>query len=128
MLILRERDGVTMNRYRLLADAKAKALSLVDGYKAPEPREIVLPGPSGKVAMDQAVASFAKLGVATKHDIVVGGELATVLSGGDTDIIDVVKESKILDLERESFLRLLRTPATLARIEHMLETGKPLRN
>jgi 3-hydroxyacyl-CoA dehydrogenase len=128
MLILREHDGVTMNRYRLLADAKAKALSLVDGYKAPEPREIVLPGPSGKVAMDQAVAGFAKLGVATKHDIVVGGELATVLSGGDTDIIDVVKESKILDLERESFLRLLRTPATLARIEHMLETGKPLRN
>ena len=128
MLILRGGDGVTMNRYRLLADAKAKALKLVDGYKPQEPREIVLPGPSGKVAMDQAVAGFAKLGVATKHDIVVGGELAVVLSGGGTDIIDVVKESKILVLERESFLRLLRTPATLARIEHMLETGKPLRN
>ena len=128
MLILRRGDAITMNRYRLLADAKAKALSLVEGYKAPEPREIVLPGPSGKVAMDQAVDGFAKLGVATKHDVVVGGELAIVLSGGSTDIIDMVKESKILDLERESFLRLLKTPATLARIEHMLETGKPLRN
>jgi 3-hydroxyacyl-CoA dehydrogenase len=128
MLILRRGDGITMNRYRLLADAKAKALSLVEGYKSPEPREIVLPGPSGKVAMAQAVDGFAKLGVATKHDVVVGGELATVLTGGSTDIIDLVKESKILELERESFLRLLRTPATLARIEHMLETGKPLRN
>jgi 3-hydroxyacyl-CoA dehydrogenase len=128
MKILRPNDGVTMNRYRLLADAKAKALSLVDGYKPQDARDIVLPGPSGKVAMDQAVAGFAKLGVATKHDIVVGGELATVLTGGGTDIIDTVKESKILDLEREAFLRLLKTPATLARIEHMLETGKPLRN
>ena len=128
MKVMRHGDGVTMNRYRLLADAKAKALSLVDGYTPPAPREIVLPGPAGKVAMDQAVAGFARLGVATNHDIVVGGELAAVLTGGDTDIIDTVRESKILELERESFLRLLRTPATLARIEHMLETGKPLRN
>jgi 3-hydroxyacyl-CoA dehydrogenase len=78
--------------------------------------------------MDQAVAGFAKLGIATKHDIVVGGELASVLTGGATDIIDTVKESAILELERAAFLRLLKTSATLARIEHMLETGKPLRN
>ena len=128
MLILRKTDGVTMNRYRLLADAKAKALSLVEGYKAPEPREIVLPGPSGKVALDQAVQGFAKLGMATRHDIVVASELATVLTGGKTDIVDTVKENRLLDLEREGFLRLLKTPGTLARIEHMLETGKPLRN
>ena len=88
----------------------------------------MLPGPSGKVALDQAVAGFRKTGMATKHDALVSGELARVLTGGDTDIIDMVKESKILDLERESFLRLLKTSGTLARIEHMLETGKPLRN
>jgi 3-hydroxyacyl-CoA dehydrogenase len=128
MLVLRPGDRITMNRYRLLADAKARALELAAGYKAPEPREIVLPGPFGRVALNQAVAGFAKLGVATTHDVVVSGELATVLTGGDTDIIDTVKEGKILDLERESFMRLLRTPGTLARIEHMLETGKPLRN
>jgi len=128
MLILRKSDRVTMNRYRLLADAKKRALELAVDYKAPEPREIVLPGPSGKVALDQAVAGFQKLGQATKHDGIVAGELARVLTGGDTDIIDTVKESKILDLERGSFLRLLHTPGTLARIEHMLETGKPLRN
>jgi 3-hydroxyacyl-CoA dehydrogenase len=128
MLVLRPSDRVTMNRYRLLADAKRRALELAADYKAPEPREIVLPGPSGRVALNQAVAGFAKLGMATTHDVVVSGELATVLTGGDTDIIDTVKEGKILDLERESFMRLLRTPGTLARIEHMLETGKPLRN
>ena len=88
----------------------------------------MLPGPSGKVALDQAVAGFAKVGMATKHDVVVSGELATVLTGGKTDVIDTVKEQKLLDLEREAFLRLVKTPATLARIEHMLETGKPLRN
>ncbi len=128
MLILRNTDRVTMNRYRLLADAKKRALELAVDYKAPEPREIVLPGPSGKLVLDQAVAGFAKTGMATKHDVTVSGELARVLTGGDTDIVDTVKESKLLDLERESFLRLLRTPGTLARIEHMLETGKPLRN
>ena len=128
MLILRPTDRVTMNRYRLLADAKARALELAVDYKAPEQREIVLPGPSGKLLLDQAVAGFRKLGVATPHDVVVAGELARVLTGGDTDIVDTVKESRLLELERESFMRLLKTPGTLARIEHMLETGKPLRN
>ena len=128
MLILRGSDRVTMNRYRLLADAKKRALELAVDYHAPEPREIVLPGASGKLVLDQAVAGFHKTGMATRHDVVVAGELARVLTGGDTDIVDRVKESRVLDLERESFLRLLRTPGTLARIEHMLETGKPLRN
>lgn len=128
MGILRKTDGITMNRYRLLADAKARALAMAANHKPAEPRDVTLAGPSGKVALDQAVRGFAKLGQATKHDIVVAGALATVLTGGKTDVIDTVKESKILDLERQAFLSLLRTPATLARIEHMLETGKPLRN
>jgi 3-hydroxyacyl-CoA dehydrogenase len=74
------------------------------------------------------VAGFAKIGVATPHDVVVAGELGRVLTGGDTDIIDTVRESKLLELERQSVMRLLRTNATLARIEHVFETGKPLRN
>jgi 3-hydroxyacyl-CoA dehydrogenase len=128
MGILRKTDRITMNRYRLLADAKARALELARDYRAPEPREIVLPGPSGRVALNNAVNGFAKLGVATKHDVVVAGELARVLTGGETDILDVVSENKILELERAAFMRLLRTNATLARIEHTLVTGKPLRN
>jgi len=128
MGILRKTDRITMNRTRLLADAKARALALAVDYKPAEPREIVLPGPSGRVALTQAVAGFAKTGVATSHDVVVAGELAKVLTGGDTDMLDKVSETRLLELERDSFMRLLRTGGTLARIEHTLETGKPLRN
>jgi 3-hydroxyacyl-CoA dehydrogenase len=128
MLILRESDGITMNRYRLLADAKAKALSLVDGYQVPEPATLNLPGAAGRVGMAGAVDGFHRRGIATDHDVVVAGGLAEVLTGGDADPIDVVTEDDVLKLERKSFMRLLKTPGTLARIEHTLETGKPLRN
>ena len=128
-LFLRPADGITMNRDRLLADAKAKALALVAaGYKPPEEVAISLPGPSGKAALDMAVAGFRASGAATAHDVVVSGHLATVLTGGDTDVTATVSGDELSRLEREAFLALVRTPATLARIEHMLDTGKPLRN
>lgn len=129
LLFLRPGDGVTMNRDRLLADAKARALELVAaGYRPPEPVELALPGPSGRAALDMAVAGFRASGAATPHDAVVAGALARVLTGGDTDPTESVREEELSRLEREAFLALVRTPATLARIEHMLETGKPLRN
>ncbi|HVR10784.1 MAG TPA: 3-hydroxyacyl-CoA dehydrogenase NAD-binding domain-containing protein [Thermoanaerobaculia bacterium] len=129
LLFLREGDGITMNRDRLLADAKAKALALLAaGYEPPREAAISLPGPSGKAALDMAVAGYRASGLATPHDAVVAGRLATVLTGGDTDITETVSEDDLYGLEREAFLALVRTPATLARIEQMLETGKPLRN
>lgn len=129
MAILSPSDGITMNRYRLLADAKAKALSLIEGYAPPEPPTFVLPGPSARAGLDMAVAGFARLGKATPHDVVVCAEVASVLSGGeDADTTRPVSEDRLLELEREAFMRLVRTPGTLARVEHMLETGKPLRN
>ncbi|TWB66231.1 3-hydroxyacyl-CoA dehydrogenase [Nitrospirillum amazonense] len=128
MLILRPTDGITMNRDRLLADAKAKALELAKDYKAPEPLEIRLPGPGARTALEMAVDGFHSQGKATDHDVVVSGELAWVLSGGDTDITTVLTEDDLLDLEREAFMRLVRTPGTIDRIDHMLSTGKPLRN
>ena len=129
LLFLRPADGITMNRDRLLADAKAKALALVAaGYRPPEEVAVSLPGPSGKAALDMAVAGFRASGAATPHDVVVSGRLATVLTGGDTDVTQTLSEDDLLALEREAFLALIQTPATLARIEQMLETGKPLRN
>ncbi len=127
-LILRPSDGITMNRDRLLADAKARALALVDGYAPPGPREISLPGPSAKVAMDMAVRGFRLRGLATPHDAVVAGVLAGVLSGGDTDATETLAEDDLLALERAAIAKLVRTPATIARVKHMLKTGKPLRN
>jgi 3-hydroxyacyl-CoA dehydrogenase len=128
-LFLRETDGVTMNRDRLLADAKAKALALVAaGYQPAEAPAISLPGPSGRVALEMAVDGFRQSGVATAHDVVVAGKLAHVVTGGPTDVTTTVTEDQLYALEREAFLELVKTPGTLARIEHMLETGKPLRN
>ena len=128
LLFLKSTDGVTMNRYRLLADAKAKALQLAEDYKPPEPQLVNLPGPSARVAMEMAVDGFARLGKATPYDRIVSGALAEVLSGGETDITETIDEDGLLKLERESFRKLVRRPETLARIEHMLTTSKPLRN
>jgi 3-hydroxyacyl-CoA dehydrogenase len=127
-LFLRPTDGITMNRYRLLADAKALALKLADGYVPPKPVDLKLPGVAGKVALTMAADSFHQRGIATDHDLVVADALAEVLSGGPTDIVDIVNEDQLLALERSAFMRLLKTDGTLARIEHMLTTGKPLRN
>jgi 3-hydroxyacyl-CoA dehydrogenase len=128
LLYLRPDDGISMNRYRLLADAKARALAMAVDYVPPRPVELKLPGPSGRLAFKLAVEGFLHRGVATKHDVVVADELAYVLSGGDADLVDALNEDQIYALERAAFIRLAKTPGTLARIEHMLMTGKPLRN
>jgi 3-hydroxyacyl-CoA dehydrogenase len=128
LLFLRQGDGITMNRYRLLADAKAKALKLADHYVPPQPVELTLPGESARVGLQLAAEGFHRRGIATKHDLVVAGALATVLSGDGADITKAVKEEDVLELERSQFMRLVRHPASLARIESILETGKPLRN
>lgn len=128
MQILRDCDGITMNRDRLLFDAKAKALAMVANYQPPAPPTYRLPGLSGKLALNMAVDGFAKIGKATKHDVVVSGVLADILTGGDVEYFDELSEDKLLELERKNFMRLVRHPDSMARVEHMLETGKPLRN
>ena len=125
---LRHSDGITMNRERLLADAKAKALSLVPGYVPPPVRSVTLSGERGKSMLMAGVNAMASAGKVTPHDQVVAGHLATVLTGGATDGTAPLDENALLQLEREHFMQLAHTPATLARIEHMLATGKPLRN
>jgi len=127
-LFLREGDGITMNRDRLLADAKARALEMAENYTPPEPVELNLPGATARVAMEMAVDSFVKLGRVTPHDRVVAEALMEVLSGDDTDVTESLSEADLLALELTRFMRLARHPDTLARMEHMLETGKPLRN
>jgi 3-hydroxyacyl-CoA dehydrogenase len=128
MLFLRPQDGVTMNRYRLLADAKARALALARDYKPPERPVVSLPGPSARLALEMAVDGFRKMGKATPHDVVVSKALAGVVSGGATDITETVDEEELLRLERQGFMALARHPASQARVGHMLKTGKPLRN
>ena len=126
----RETDGITMNRDRLLYDAKQRALKLAENYVAPEKIDkIRLPGPGGKLALDMAVADLRKSGKATPYDVVVSEHLARVLTGGDkADWTRPVTEDDILKLELEQFSSLIRNEGTMNRIETMLDTGKPLRN
>jgi 3-hydroxyacyl-CoA dehydrogenase len=127
-MMLRESDGITMNRDRLLADAKAKALALAKDYQPPQPLPLNLPGLTGAAALKLGVTELVHQGKATAYDAVVAEKLAEVLSGGDTDMTLETSEDQLLALERRAFQSLIREPKTLARIEHMLETGKPLRN
>ena len=125
---LRATDGITMNRDRLLYDAKQKVLELAKDYKAPEPWLLNLPGPTGRAALNLAIEGFKLLGKALPHDVTVSKALAAVLCGGDQDFTTPITEAQILEAERREFMQLVHTPVTVARIETMLNTGKPLRN
>lgn len=121
-------DQITMNRDRLLADAKSKALELSENYTPPEPRTYTLPGPSGMAALSLALNDLSLSGQATPHDVVVATRLAKILTGGDSDMTETLEEDDILSMEKETFASLLKNMDTLDRVQHMLETGKPLRN
>jgi len=128
MGFLRPDDRVSMNRDLLLADAKARVLELADDYTPPEPHTYHLPGATGRAALDMAVSDLSRSGQATPHDVIVTGELANILTGGDTDMLDELSEDDILAMELAAISKLSRNVATLARMEHMVQTGKPLRN
>ncbi len=127
-LFLRPYDEITMNRDRLLSDAKHKTLALMPDYTPPEPIEMSLAGASGKATLDMGVEHFKKIGKVTPYDQVVADQLAYVLSGGDTDLTQQLSEDVLLNLERDAFMTLVQKDGTLARLEHMLNSGKPLRN
>ncbi len=127
---LKDTDGITMNRDRLLFDAKQKALELSKNYELPQVNEeIRLPGVSGKLALDMAVADLRKSGKATPYDVTVSSAVANVLTGGEkADWTNPLHEDDLYKLECEEFMKLVRHEGTQKRVEHMLETGKPLRN
>jgi 3-hydroxyacyl-CoA dehydrogenase len=126
---LRPDDGITFNRDRLLADAKTRALALSENYEAPEVAEITLPGPTGQTILAAAVRDFKARGLATEYDVVVCDALADVLSGGqNADVMAPLSEEDLLALELKNFVSLMKNQGTLDRIQHMLKTGKPLRN
>ena len=124
---LRPVDRITMNRDRLIADAKARVLDLAPEYVAPQPRTITALGKDGFGNLLYAGWAMHEGGQITDHEVRIARELAYVLCGGDGPA-RAVTEQDILDLEREAFLRLLGTKETQERIAFTLKTGKPLRN
>jgi 3-hydroxyacyl-CoA dehydrogenase len=127
---LDDADRVTMNRERLMADAKALALERVsEGYQRPSPRTAIPVGGEGVLAALKLGVHLAwRAGRIGNHDVVVGRTLAKVLAGGNLPHQTAVSEQYLLDLEREAFLKLCGEPKTLERIQYTLRTGKPLRN
>ena len=127
---LRDVDSVTMNRDRLIADAKQRALDRVrDGYQPPAPRRAVrVGGESLRAALTLGVHLAWRAGRISDHDALIGRKLAAILTGGDLPHATTVSEQRLLDLEREVFVSLCGEQKTLQRIAHTLKTGKPLRN
>jgi 3-hydroxyacyl-CoA dehydrogenase len=126
---LRPTDQVSMNRDRQIADAKALVLGMSNsGWRPATEKTIRLPGRSGTAAITSAIWGMKGGGQISDYDLFVGKKVAHVLCGGDIGSGATVTEQDLLDLEREAFLSLCGEEKTLARIQHMLQHNKPLRN
>src|SRR5712692_10092473 len=127
---LSEDDSVSMNRDRLIADAKKEVLALAaSGYVQPQQRtDILALGLPVLATLKLGVHMMKRAGYISDHDALIGEKLARILTGGDLNHETRVSEQYLLDLEREAFLSLIGTRQTQERMAHMLKTGKPLRN
>ncbi len=122
-------DRVTMNRERLMSDAKALALERArEGYRRPARRTIPVGGDAVLAALKLGIHLAWRGGRISDHDAVVGRTLALVMAGGSLPHAATVGEQHLLDLEREGFLKLCGERKTLERIQYTLKTGKTLRN
>jgi 3-hydroxyacyl-CoA dehydrogenase len=130
MGLLAAPDRITLNRERLLLDAKAQALVLAElGYTAPLPRtQIPAPGTAALATLETGVFLMGEAGFASEHDQKVARWAAYILAGGRVTPGSLVSEQYLLDLELEAFLSLCGERKTQERIAFTLKTGKPLRN
>ncbi len=123
-------DGITMNRERVLADAKARALELVRaGYEPPVPRkDVPAPGENVLATLKLGVHLMRQGDYITDHEVKLGYKIAEVLCGGNVTPGTPISEQYVLDLEREAFKSLCGEKKTQERIQYTLKTGKTLRN
>jgi len=134
---LRRSDSYSMNRERLVADAKQSALALARGGWKPaasswqegaQTTQIKVLGESFLAAAKMAIHLMMRGGYASDYDAHVARQLANILAGGALSAPQLVSEQYVLDLEREAFVSLCGEKKTQERIAHTLKTGKPLRN
>jgi 3-hydroxyacyl-CoA dehydrogenase len=127
---LSDGDLISMNRERILADAKDRALELARaGYKAPVPRmDIPAPGENMLATLKLGIHIMRQAEYISDHDVKVGTKVAEILCGGNVTPGTPISEQYLLDLEREGFKSLCGEKKTQERIQFTLKTGKPLRN
>ncbi len=127
---LSDGDLISMNRERVLSDAKERAMDLArSGYKAPVPRtDIPAPGENMLATLKLGIHLMRQAEYISDHDVKVGTRVAEVICGGNVSPGTPVSEQYLLDLEREGFKSLCGEKKTQERIQFTLKTGKPLRN
>ena len=120
---------IVMNRDQLLFEAKQEVLNMVkSGYAPAVPAQLYAGGRDLKAALKLGVWMMQQANYISEHDALIGKKLAHIIAGGDLSSEQWVSEQYFLDLEREAFLELAATEKSQARMWHMLQTGKPLRN
>ena len=126
---LSPKDRIVFNRDYLIGEAKKEVLKMVDeGYAPPVKRKIKVFGESAQGMINAEIFNMVSAKFVSEHDALLAKRIAYVLSGGEVRANSEVDEEVILKLEREAFIDFIKEEKTIARIEHMLKTGKPLRN
>ncbi len=126
--LLEQSDIITMNRQRVVADAKRRVLELAVDYLPPLPRRIKVLGEAAYANLSMAIWGMREANYISDYDMHLAKQLARVLSGGTQNFATEVSEEYMHDLEREVFVELWKQPKTQERVMAMLTTGKPLRN
>jgi 3-hydroxyacyl-CoA dehydrogenase len=125
---LSDEDHVVLHPDHLLHAARQQVLAMAEDYRPPERDPVYAAGLPTLAALEMGIRTMQWSGLASEHDVLIGSRLARVLCGGELSAAQWVDEDRILELEREAFVDLLREPRTMERIQHLLTTGKPLRN
>jgi len=122
-------DRIVFNRDYQIGEAKKEVLKMVDGgYAPPIKRPIKVFGQAARGMIDVEIFNMLSGKFITEYDAFLAKRIAYVISGGDVRDNSEVEEDVILKLEREAFIDFWKQEKTIARVEHMLKTGKPLRN
>ncbi len=122
-------DRIVFNRDHLIGEAKKEVLTLLDGnYAPPAKRKLKVFGESAQGMINAELCNMLSAGFVSEHDAFLIKRIAYVMGGGDVRVNSDIDEEVIIRLEREAFMDFIKEEKTLARIEHTLKTGKPLRN
>jgi 3-hydroxyacyl-CoA dehydrogenase len=122
-------DRIVFNRDHLIGEAKKEVLRMVDaGYMPPIPRPVPVLGEAAQGMVQSELFNMQSGGFVGEYDVFLARRIAFVISGGQVKKNSQLDESILLKLERDAFVDFWKQEKTRARVEHMLKTGKPLRN